>query len=290
MHAKIISGLATGALALAGLVVPAGSASASETASESSDAGTTVTVSGGSGAPTLDRMRVHAGLVKFRVRTTARSSDITMFRPKGSATTADFQRYLGEEFSQDPTMAAQGTRDLTAHFTFYGLAQVQTGVPESVTENLPSGVYYISDLARHNLHFTTLSVVGEREGEDLGPAPARVDLTSADRFEVSGRLPAHGSVIVRNVADTPHFMSLVPVKKGTTDAQVQAFFDSHPTGPPAFARPGPQGGIDVLSPGVRVRLSYDLPAGTYVLLCFVADDMTGMPHAFMGMHKVVVLH
>ncbi len=24
-----------------------------------------------------------------------------------------------------------------------------------------------------------------------------------------------------------------------------------------------------------------------VLLCFVADDMTGIPHAVMGMHKVI---
>jgi hypothetical protein len=32
-----------------------------------------------------------------------------------------------------------------------------------------------------------------------------------------------------------------------------------------------------------------LPAGTYVMLCFIADDEAGMPHAVMGMHKVVHL-
>lgn len=36
-------------------------------------------------------------------------------------------------------------------------------------------------------------------------------------------------------------------------------------------------------------MAYNLPAGTYVLLCFVADDVTGMPHALMGMHKVIQL-
>jgi hypothetical protein len=46
----------------------------------------------------------------------------------------------------------------------------------------------------------------------------------------------------------------------------------------------------VTSPGVTLQLTYDLPAGTYVLTCFIADDVTGMPHAFMGMHKVIVLH
>ena len=37
-------------------------------------------------------------------------------------------------------------------------------------------------------------------------------------------------------------------------------------------------------------MTYNLPPGTYVLLCFIADDENGMPHAFMGMHKVIVLH
>jgi hypothetical protein len=40
----------------------------------------------------------------------------------------------------------------------------------------------------------------------------------------------------------------------------------------------------------RLQLSYNLPRGTYALLCIVADDVTGMPHALMGMHKAVVLH
>ena len=49
----------------------------------------------------------------------------------------------------------------------------------------------------------------------------------------------------------------------------------------------PTMGTDVLTPGKALKLSYALRAGTYVLMCFVADDREGMPHAFMGMHKVV---
>lgn len=45
----------------------------------------------------------------------------------------------------------------------------------------------------------------------------------------------------------------------------------------------------VLSPGKHADITYNLPAGTYVLLCFVADDQSGIPHALMGMHKVVTL-
>ena len=46
-------------------------------------------------------------------------------------------------------------------------------------------------------------------------------------------------------------------------------------------------GSDVLTPGKALKLTYRLHRGTYVLMCFVADDQDGMPHAFMGMHKVV---
>ncbi len=52
---------------------------------------------------------------------------------------------------------------------------------------------------------------------------------------------------------------------------------------------GPTVGSGVLSPGRSLLLSYALPPGTFVLACFVADDVTGMPHAMMGMHRVVVV-
>jgi len=84
-------------------------------------------------------------------------------------------------------------------------------------------------------------------------------------------------------------MAIQPVEAGTTDRQIQAFFDSGSQTPPPLFRAGPSGGNDVVSPGGTIRVDYNLPAGTYVLLCFVADDVTGMPHALMGMHKVIQL-
>ena len=63
-----------------------------------------------------------------------------------------------------------------------------------------------------------------------------------------------------------------------------AFFGAAASG--AGRRARPPSGADLR---YDLQLSYDLPAGTYVLLCFVADDETGIPHAIMGMHQVVVL-
>jgi hypothetical protein len=32
-----------------------------------------------------------------------------------------------------------------------------------------------------------------------------------------------------------------------------------------------------------------MPAGRYVVACYWPDDDTGMPHAFMGMFKLITL-
>jgi hypothetical protein len=114
-------------------------------------------------------------------------------------------------------------------------------------------------------------------------------MTSADTFVSPRRLPARGTVTVKNVSDTLHFMSMGRVKKGTTDKMVQEYFDSGVQEDPPFLEEGPSVGLDVLSPGRQAELSYNLHRGTYLLLCFIADDETGMPHAVMGMHKIVIL-
>ena len=101
--------------------------------------------------------------------------------------------------------------------------------------------------------------------------------------------PHRGTYLFHNIADTIHFMQIMPVKAGTTDAQIQAFFNSGSQSAPPFARPGPSGGNDVVSAGKTIAVTYNLPRGTYVLLCFVADDVTGIPHAIMGMHLVIRL-
>jgi len=46
---------------------------------------------------------------------------------------------------------------------------------------------------------------------------------------------------------------------------------------------------DVLSPGQSQTLTYTLPKGTYAEMCFFPDLKTGMPHAAMGMVRIVHL-
>lgn len=287
------------------LVGPAGPASAEVNSGVGEHRGQTVRVSGDtSGVLHFSTTRVREGMVSFRISTSnSNGSAVTLIQLHRGVSLAEFAADVQEEFSQDPATAAKGTRDLNRDASFYGLADVQPGTPATATVNLEEGIYYAFDVNTGPptaKSVTRLKVLDDRDedrreqGDDFdhdgrGGHLARVSLTSSDRFVVRGHLPARGSVLVRNVSDTIHFMALQPVKAGTTDKQIQSYFDSGSQDPPPFALPGPGVAMDVLSPGHQLVLSYSLPKGTYVLLCFVADDVTGMPHALMGMHKVVTL-
>jgi hypothetical protein len=260
--------------------------------------GQTVTVVGNGSSVHLSRTSVEAGSVSFRVSTTNPSgangggSEVTMFRLNPGHTLDDVFRHFPEEFSSDPATAAKGTRDLIADATFRGLALVSKGHPEVVTETLRPGTYYVLDIGNMPTGrpaVTTLTVRHDGESGD-GEQHAQVHVrTVDDRFVAPKSWPHEGTYSFTNGSDTAHMMLLLPVKPGTTDAEVSAAFSSTASGPPAFALMGPTGGNDVVSAGYSLTVSYDLPAGTYVMVCFVADETTGLPHVAMGMHQVVVL-
>jgi hypothetical protein len=249
---------------------------------------------------------VYSGSIHFAVSTTdpqtqnGGGSAVSLFRLKAGKDLDDVTRSLHEEFSQNPSTAAKGTRDILATAIVRGLADVVPGHPETVTEFLSPGTYWLMDLA--NLppsgppQFTRLAVKPAiRHIEQDSDLRSQVTVSTVDEhFQPSTtNWPHAGTYTFTNNADVIHFMQLQPVKPGTTDRDVQRFFDSILSGknnvPPPFI-PGPTGGNDVVSPGFSLQLTYNLPAGRYVLLCFVADEQTGIPHAFMGMHKVIVLH
>ena len=105
---------------------------------------------------------------------------------------------------------------------------------------------------------------------------------------VSKHLPASGMVKFANQADQPHFLVLQRVKDSTTNAKVRKFINSGGQGnPPWVLKASTESGV--LSPGKSQLFSYDLPAGKYLVACFWPDYFTGMPHAFMGMWKLVTL-
>ena len=257
-----------------------------------------VTVVGNGTSVHTSQAKVGGGKVCFSVSSTNPvvqgngGSNISLFQPKHGVKLAKVFADLREEFSPAPATAAKGTRNIVRDVSLFGLADVVPGYPEVVTENLRAGTYYLMDLVNFtgvgNPVVTKLCVTGHgRPGALHGSV--YVTPTSADRFIAPRVWPHRGTYLFHNIADTIHFMEIVPVKARTTDAQIQAFFNSGSQSQPPFFRPGPSGGNDVVSPGKTIAVSYNLPRGTYVLLCFVADDVTGIPHAIMGMHLVIRL-
>ncbi len=241
----------------------------------------------------ISQSTIKAGLDTFTVVNNNKSggTNITLFRLKGTATLTRVAADLKDEFGQ--ATAAKGTRELVRDIDAVGLADV-AGTTETVTTHLTPGTYYLTDLANFqgvgSPAFTPLRVT---PGSGNGPLHGNVYVqgTSTDRFIAPSSWPRIGSYVFTNTSHTLHFMDLQPVKRGTTDAQIQRYFGSSSSqGPPPFFLNGPSAGNDVVSPGNSVRVGYNLPAGTYVLLCFIADESTGAPHAIMGMHKVITLH
>lgn len=298
MMRSVLRGM-TVLLATSGLVVPAiGSASAAT--DDHSVRQQTVTVVGNGRSVHLSTDSIRAGSTRFRVSSTnpqnpgGGGSEITLFRLKPGKTLSAFFTGVREEFSQNPRVAARGTRDLVATAIARGLADVVPGSAETVTETLQPGTYYAMDLGTMPANGRpVLSTLHVRPGDAETDVASDFRVTTVDdRFSAPRVWPHKGTYTFVNESDTIHFALIVPIKPHTTDRDVQAFFDAARNGktnvPPPFAS-GPTGGNDVVSPGYRLKLSYDLPAGRYVLLCYVADDITGLPHAFMGMHQVVDL-
>jgi hypothetical protein len=107
------------------------------------------------------------------------------------------------------------------------------------------------------------------------------------RFGGAKVLPAKGTITFRNKSsESPHFLDLLHVKKGTTKTDVFNALMSN--NPPTFFLNG-QVGTDPVGEGNAQTLTYNLPKGEYVEVCFFPDPKTGMPHAFMGMIGIVTL-
>jgi hypothetical protein len=108
-----------------------------------------------------------------------------------------------------------------------------------------------------------------------------------NRFGGSKVLPARGTItVVNHNVTSPHFLVMLHVKKGTTRKQILQGLES--PNPPSFALPGGIG-TDALSMGQSQTLSYSIPKGSYAQLCFFPDPTTGIPHAFMGMIRLVTV-
>ncbi|MEV7022831.1 hypothetical protein [Kitasatospora sp. NPDC093558] len=247
------------------------------------------------------------GLVTFAVETDDPAGrQIQLIRPHEGVSRATLFADLTKAVSQTPATAAQGIKAVAAESDALGGTFVTPDVPTRFTEEVDEGEVLVLDFGAflkdpaHPL-FATIEFEGHNgrhrhhrhhHGSEEHATVIQEETPAGPRFDVEDLDDADAPIVVRNEAEELHEMVLQPVKPGTTDADVQAFFDATAKGQkptPPFA--GLPSGLSAISPGdTAVFEAEDLKPGTYVLLCFIPDDKTGVPHAFLGMHKVVELH
>lgn len=244
---------------------------------------------------TLSHDMVRAGSVTFTLSAPdVDSASAIMFRLRGSSTLEDLRLDWQHVFSDDAAVAAQSTRDLSRHAVFVGLAEASRGRQVSVTQLLSPGVYYIQDspdAAQGTRHVLRFRVSGPADARAVLPHTGQttISFTAGNRIDVRGKLPAAGTVTLRNRTGSLQSLNVWPIAPGTTDEQVQAWLDSGAQGDPGFFLDGPTTGFVVMSPGRTAQLVWDLPAGTYLLFDEVRDEHSGVSRVFEGMHQVVVL-
>jgi hypothetical protein len=177
-----------------------------------------------------------------------------------------------------------------ARTIFDGGVNLFPGHPATLTVDVRPGTYYLGELVRRP-ELTPIHVAG----------PASAPTATSDRvvtatdtgYRLPAILPAHGAIAIRNAGRAPHRLNFIPVKRGTTRTELGAYIqktggnDNAP--PPSFALQGPQVGTADISPGRRMQLSYDLPAGEYALLDFDQDLKSGHPDTLEGLYAVVML-
>jgi hypothetical protein len=277
---------ATGAAADAAAGAPSTHAAAASPPAV--QAGVTVTM--GSTMTVAGATRWHPGSIRITGVAKSGEQELTLLRFHAGYGYKAFVSDGTEANRPDPG-ATSAMQRVFSGTDFLGGVNVFPGHPAAFTATVAPGTYYLGEM-NQNPTFHRIEVGGQ--GVRV-TTPAAATVTAADFGYRLNRptLPAPGAITVRNTGRQIHRLTFMPVKPGTTVAQVGAYLRStggRPYGtPPPFALDGPQLGLAMLSPGQQVQFSYDLPPGAYALVCFQPDVATGQPHAVLGMFTVATL-
>jgi hypothetical protein len=241
-----------------------------------------ITFSGGGATTSAGVTTLHAGRYRFHVVSAGGAHSLQLLRLQNGYTPQQAQQDIPDAFEGNVPAVQRVDNGLV----FLGGADAAPKHPGTMVVRLRAAQLMAVDFGSGQ---TTagLNVVG------TAPHQKKVAHTGTYTaftygWGVSRHLPAAGMVKFGNSADQPHFLVLQHVKASTTNAKVRRFISSGGQGNPPWLLKG-SAGSGVVSPGKSQLFRYDLPAGKYLVACFWPDYFTGMPHAFMGMWKLVTL-
>ena len=234
--------------------------------------------------------RFRAGRVAIAVTGKGPGGSAAFIRLREGYTFKEFKADVLASFVPGPDGLKALNRAIR-HTKFFGGLAAHGGDTVTGTVVLPRAgryiVYKFSDAGPANP--VRLRVTGPAVRRAVPDSDGRAVAKTGARWGGSKTLPHRGTLTFKNAAtDSPHFLILQHVAKGTTRQQVIDCVNDENC-QFEFGREGSLE-TEVLSPGKSMTANYRLPRGTYVEMCFFPDPVTGMPHALMGMVRIVTLN
>ncbi|HEY2299507.1 MAG TPA: hypothetical protein VGH43_17360 [Jatrophihabitans sp.] len=273
------------AIALAATVAVVGSMASAVTAADAATAAPVPTVVvhvSGKSVSLSTGHRLHAGRTIFKVVTGKGDHTLQIARLRNGYTLAQAGSDLNKAFGGD----VKAVRRVDRNIVFRGGAEARPNKPGWFSVTLPPGQFVFTD--QNSNAVTMVKVFGKIPQRQTLPNRARITAYTYGFANTPATIPHKGWFLFTNKADQPHFIEFNHVKQSTTNAQVRRFFKHGAQGRPSFGLPGSYG-AGVLTQGQHAGQYIDLPPGKYLIACFWPDFRTGMPHAFMGMWKLVNL-
>ncbi len=278
-HSKMAALVVASAVTAAGLALAPAAATA--------DAGPTAARPGAPEKPKIVKIKAtdrkvtvndeqfRPGVTEFRVTDTPkRGSTIIIVKTDNLKRVFNL---LGKAFSGEPG-SADAMKKFDRIVTIYGGG----GKGARWQVKLSQGSYFLLDTKTDNLG--TFTVKGDRRGAKMQKADSTITTTKDNQFRTSGRLTGKW-VGFHNNSREIHFVEAQRVAERVTGSDVREALESPKQ--PKWIKPG---GFffEVQSPGIETVYRQDVAESKYLLLCFMpSEEQDGVPHAMMGMWKLV---
>lgn len=224
-----------------------------------------------------------AGLIKFTVNAKSGDHTLQLLRLHEGYTAKQANHDINASFSGD----TKATKRIDTNITWLGGAEATADKPGAFEESLNPGSFVATD--QNGNAFLRFTVSGT-PAQATAVTPTATFSTKNNRWHThtTQPIPRSGWIKFHNTAVEPHFIELNRVKDSTTNKMVRDYFASGSQNPPSFGLKASTGS-GVLSPKHTYYVHYHLPAGKYLVACFWTSVQTGMPHAYMGMWKLIEL-
>ena len=256
--------------------VPALVTSSSSAMTTEQQAGQSLTITVAKGSLKLQGVNgLRAGRIKLAVKGKPAPVSIVSFA-RGYTV-----RDMAKDYAASNKGDMKALKRAIANTTWHG--GLMTGSTGTIV--LPRAGTYTALVMANRIMAPTTFRVGPVKASKAPSVDATIKARKGMKWGGARHLPTRGTLKFKNADDQPHFAVLQQVQEGTTMEQVMEGLQSEEE--PAWLLPA-WAQTDTLSPGRQMTMDYELPAGQYVLLCFFPDPkMKGMPHAMMGMVKMI---